>query len=88
MQMHGLRAPIVVQVGVKEGESEEEIVSLSVERAMRELDLAIGQASGLQQGSADPSAPERLTADRAVAAAARHAIALTKALKVSCQPKL
>ena len=49
---------------------------------MKVLDVAMGQAYGLQEGSIDPSAPDRLAADRAVAAAARHAIALTKALKV------
>lgn len=61
---------------------EEELVSLSMERALRELDGVIGHAFGMQDRFTDPSAPERLAADRAVAAAARHAIALTKALKV------
>lgn len=36
----------------------------------------------MQESGSDPVAPELLAADRAVAAAARHAIALTKALKV------
>ena len=36
----------------------------------------------MQESGLDPVTPELLAADRAVAAAARHAIALTKALKV------
>jgi hypothetical protein len=72
-----------VQVGLREASSDEEVVSLSVERAMDELDTAIGRASELQARQADPGAPDRLEADRAVAAAARHAIALTKALKMA-----
>ena len=36
----------------------------------------------MQESGSDPIAPELLAADRAVAAAARHAISLTKALKV------
>ena len=74
--------PHALQVGVREGESDEAIVKLSVERAMKVLDMAMGQAYGLQEESIDPIAPDRLAADRAVAAAARHAIALTRALKV------
>lgn len=77
-----IRHATYLQVGVREGENDETIVRLSVERAMKVLDMAMGQAYGLQEDSIDPSAPERLAADRAVAAAARHAIALTKALKV------
>ena len=73
---------VAVQVGLREASSEEEIVTSSVERALDELDTAIGSASELQERHPDPGAPDRLKADRAVAAAARHAIALTKALKV------
>lgn len=40
-----------------------------------------------QESGSDPVAPELLAADRAVAAAARHAIALTKALKVRLKYK-
>ncbi len=38
----------------------------------------------VQENDLDPFSPELLAADRAVAAAARHAIALRKALKVRC----
>jgi hypothetical protein len=71
----------MLQVGAREAD-EQELVALSMERALRELDTVIGHAFGMQERYLDPSAPERLAADRAVAAAARHAIAVTKALKV------
>ncbi|CAL8463313.1 g2847 [Coccomyxa elongata] len=76
----------IEQVGVREAGDEQELVSLSMERALRELDTVITQAFGMQESGSDPVAPELLAADRAVAAAARHAIALTKALKGTSAP--
>lgn len=75
---------MALQVGLMERESmsrsEENVVSHLIQRAMTELDTSIQCASGLG-ADMDPSAPDRLAADRAVAAAARQVIALTKALK-------
>lgn len=55
---------------------------MHIDRPGSNLGLCSSQAVLMQESGLDPVAPELLAADRAVAAAARHAIALTKALKV------
>jgi hypothetical protein len=50
-------------------------------RALEDLDQAISQSLELLGGAADPAAPEALAADRVIAANARRALALMKALQ-------
>jgi hypothetical protein len=50
-------------------------------RALEDLDQAISQSLELLGGPTDPAAPEALAADRVIAANARRALALMKALQ-------
>ena len=51
-------------------------------RALADLDQAISQSLDLLSSAADPAAPEVLAADRVIAANARRALTLMKALQV------
>ena len=51
-------------------------------RALADLDQAISQSLDLLGSAADPAAPEVLAADRVIAANARRALTLMKALQV------
>ena len=51
-------------------------------RALEDLDQAISQSLDLLSSASDPAAPEVLAADRVIAANARRALTLMKALQV------
>ena len=62
-------------------------ISRAADRALQQLDAAVTASMELLDGS-DPASPELLVADRVVAAAARRATAMTKALDAAGQQLL
>lgn len=64
-------------------EEERAAVESAVDRALTELTQAMSSSVSVQQSKQDPTAPEVLQADRLVAAAARKAVAMHRALEAS-----
>lgn len=64
-------------------EQERAAVESAVDRALTELTQAMSSSTNMQQHKQDPTAPEVLQADRLVAAAARKAVAMHRALEAS-----
>ena len=63
-------------------EAELAAVAAARTRALEDLDQAISQSLDLLSSAPDPAAPEVLAADRIIAANARRALTLMKALQV------
>ena len=63
-------------------EAELAAVAAARTRALEDLDQAISQSLNLLSSAPDPAAPEVLAADRIIAANARRALTLMKALQV------
>lgn len=58
------------------------------DRAMQQLDKAVGRSMDLLASSADPAAPELLAADRLLAAAAKRATTMHRALEAVKEAKI
>lgn len=63
-------------------------ISRAADKAMQQLDAAVGRSLDLLGATADPAAPELLAADRLVAAAAKRATTMNRALDAAREVKL
>ncbi|KAL4458565.1 hypothetical protein ABPG75_013430 [Micractinium tetrahymenae] len=63
-------------------------ISRAADKAMQQLDAAVTRSLDLLGATADPSAPELLAADRLVAAAAKRATTMNRALDAAREVKL
>lgn len=73
---------------VDEDEVAAAAISKAADRAMQQLDSAVSKSLDLLTGTNDPATPELLAADRQVAAAARRAATMNKALDAAKEAKL
>lgn len=63
-------------------------ISRAADKAMHQLDAAVSRSLDLLGATADPAAPELLAADRLVAAAAKRATTMNRALDAAREVKL
>ena len=64
------------------------VITRAADKAMKQLDAAVSRSFDLLSQSTDPAAPELLAADRQVAAAAKRAATMNKALDATKEVKL
>jgi hypothetical protein len=64
------------------------VITRAADKAMKQLDAAVSRSFDLLSQSVDPAAPELLAADRQVAAAAKRAATMNKALDATKEVKL
>lgn len=62
-------------------------ISKAADKAMQQLDDAVSRSLDLLGNSSDPAAPELLAADRLLAAAAKRATTMHKALEAAKEVK-
>lgn len=73
---------------VDEDEQVEATISKAAQKAMQQLDSAVSNSIDLLAATSDPAAPELLAADRQVAAAAKRAATMNKALDAAREAKM